>query len=130
MKLLIVLLFSIGISFHAFCQSKIEVRIEDDNTTAIENATVQLLKAKDSSLVKAALSDKNGLAEFIGILPGSYLIKVSYLNHPPGFSQVFSIKENQPTFVVPLIKILPAVGTLKEVSITRKNHSYRNYQIV
>ena len=120
MKLLIFLFFSIAISFDAFSQSKIELRIEDDNATAIENATVQLLKAKDSSLVKAALSDKNGLAEFIGILPGSYLIKVSYLNHPPGFSQVFSIKENHPTFVLPPIKLIPAVGTLKEVSITTK----------
>ena len=31
---------------------------------ALENATVELIKAKDSSLVKVAITDKNGIAEF------------------------------------------------------------------
>ncbi len=58
------------------------------NGRAIESASVTLLRQKDSSLVKAAVSDKNGVFSFENIAFGNYFISVSsvgyerfYFNH-------------------------------------------------
>ncbi len=48
-------------------RGKITVVIADGRQSVIENATVELLKSKDSSLAKTAISDRSGLAEFDNI---------------------------------------------------------------
>jgi iron complex outermembrane recepter protein len=56
---------------------KITGSIKDGNGKAIEAATISLLKAKDSSLVKVALSGKTGIYEFEKIPQGIYLVSIS-----------------------------------------------------
>src|SRR5690606_25293399 len=46
----------------------------------LENATVYLLSAKDSSLVKLSLCDKNGWAIFEHILYGQYFLRATSVN--------------------------------------------------
>ena len=48
-------------------KGKASIRIVNDQKLPVENATVELLRSKDSSLVKTAISDKNGLIEFDNI---------------------------------------------------------------
>lgn len=64
----------------------ISVNIAGDQNNALENATVELRKSKDSSLVKIALTDKNGLAEFDNIVYGNYFVKVSLINYTATYS--------------------------------------------
>jgi len=42
-----------------------------------DNSSVVLLRLKDSSVVSSALTKKDGLYKFAGILPGSYLLLVT-----------------------------------------------------
>jgi len=74
-------------------RGKIQVRIASDKQAQLENATVELVKAKDSSLVKVALSDKTGLAEFENIPFGSYLVRARMVNHALTYSSVFELSE-------------------------------------
>jgi len=62
--------------------------VKDEQGNAISNATVSLLKAKDSSVVKIELS-KEGSFHFQHAANDSFFISISYVGHPTFFSQPF-----------------------------------------
>src|SRR3954470_11811273 len=66
-------------------------------SAATENATVQLLKAQDSALVKVAVTDKDGNAEFEHIPFGSYRVKVSMVNFTTYISKIFELSASSLT---------------------------------
>ena len=65
------ILFSILSTAQSTGRGKIKITITNEKATAMENATVELIKAEDSSLVKVAITDKDGVAEFEKISFGS-----------------------------------------------------------
>ncbi|HVT85897.1 MAG TPA: outer membrane beta-barrel protein [Chitinophagaceae bacterium] len=73
----------------------IYLNISGDQNNALENATVELQKSKDSSLVKIALTDKSGLAEFDNIVYGNYFVKVSLINYTTSFSSQINLSTSQ-----------------------------------
>src|SRR5688572_25031296 len=75
---------------------KIKIAIVNEKADALENATVELLKAKDSSLVKVAITDRKGLAEFEKIPFGSYMLKASMVNYSIQYSPVIQLSALQP----------------------------------
>jgi iron complex outermembrane recepter protein len=110
--------------FFAFAQNqkaKISITALSDQNTAIENATVELLKAKDSVLLKTALSDKTGLAEFENINPGNYIIRISAVGSNTTYTQPFILNEGQSSLTLPKLHLLPKQGSqLQAVTVTAK----------
>ncbi len=67
---------------------KITGNISDDAHKPIESASVSLLKATDSALVKIEVSDKNGRFMPSGRLKqGKYLVSVSSVGHATFYSK-------------------------------------------
>jgi iron complex outermembrane receptor protein len=99
-------------------RGKISVKLTSEQTSGIENATVELLKSKDSSLAKVAISDKSGLAEFDNIRFGSYLVKVSMVSFATKYSTVFSISAEQPVLQLPAMVLQVSATEGKEVLVT------------
>ena len=56
---------------------KISGVITDNDAQAVESATASLQRAKDSALVKVAVSDKYGLFEFDTLAEGDYFVTVT-----------------------------------------------------
>ena len=52
----------------------------DTKNTPVESATISLMKSKDSSIIKIALSNKAGKFSFTGIPYGNYFITISSVN--------------------------------------------------
>ena len=99
---------------------KIKTTVVNDQQGALENATVELLKAKDSSIAKVALTDKTGLAEFENIKLGDYLLRVTVVNFSKYFSAPFSLSATQTDITIPKIILLPKSTQLGEVTVTAK----------
>ncbi len=99
-------------------RGRISVMITGEQKQAVENATKELLKSKDSSLVKVAISDKSGLAEFDNIRMGEYLIKVSYVNFKTQYSSAFALTEARATIQLPAIEMQAAPAQVNEVVVT------------
>src|SRR5437868_5654998 len=94
MKRILVLL--VVISFTRLCAQttntgNITVTVRNENKDALENTTVQLIKGADSSLVKVAITDGQGIAEFEHIAFGSYLIKATMVNYTAAYSALFNV---------------------------------------
>ncbi|HYM92569.1 MAG TPA: TonB-dependent receptor [Chitinophagaceae bacterium] len=97
-------------------RGKISVTIVNNQQSGLDNATVELRKAKDSALVKIALTNKNGLAEFENILYGNYFLKVSLVNFTAQFSSPFALSGTQIT--IDKISLSLAEKQLSNVMVT------------
>jgi len=90
------------------------------NVLAAENATVELRRAKDSSLIKIALTDKNGVAEFENIRFGNYIIKATLVNFATQYSTAVSLSAEQTVVQIPAITLLPGTTQLSTVTVTSR----------
>src|ERR1700754_2227238 len=94
MKKLFSLLAVAFIGMSSFAQSggKISGSIKDGgNQKIIDAASVSLLRAKDSSLVKVAVADKDGNFSFENVKEGSYLVLATSVGHTKTYSSKISI---------------------------------------
>ena len=86
----------------------------------VENATVELRKAKDSSLVKVAVTDKTGQANFENIRFDNYFIKTSVVNYSTHSSTVITLSASQALVKLPFISIQPAATKLENVTVSSR----------
>ncbi|MGC4101060.1 TonB-dependent receptor domain-containing protein [Ferruginibacter sp.] len=119
MKILITILLSATVLFAAAQdngRAKITALV-NSNQQAAENATVELRKAKDSSLVKIALTDKSGAAVFEHIRFDQYIIKVSGVNFVPQYSKAFVLSAD---LQLPAMNLQPAATQLSGVTVSSR----------
>jgi iron complex outermembrane recepter protein len=98
MRKILSVLLTILMTTIAFAQGgkgKAAITILNDQKLPVEGATVELLRSKDSVLVKTALSDKAGVAEIENITPSSYLFRVTSVGLATSFSKTFEVKEGE-----------------------------------
>ncbi len=93
--------------------------ITDNNSKALVAATVSLLQAKDSSLVKAGISDGTGKFDISVTKSGNYLLGYSLVGFENNYSPVFAVSEGQ-TITAKTVSLSPVVSKLQGVTITSK----------
>lgn len=123
MRKLVLTICSVVYSLLLFAQSpkgNLSVHIINEQKSSLENATVELLRSKDSSLARTAITDKNGTAEIENINDGSYLLKVSMVNHATQYSNVFTISAAQTSLRLPEITLLPRTTDMGGVTVTSR----------
>ncbi len=76
--------------------------------------------AKDSSLVKVAMSDKNGVAEFENIPYGNYIIKAGVVNHSNSYSSSVTLSAEQSLVQTGTITIKQVSKELEGVTVAAK----------
>ncbi|MEO5890333.1 MAG: TonB-dependent receptor [Ferruginibacter sp.] len=89
---------------------------KDAQGAPIKGATISLLAAKDSAIVKLAVSKDNGAYIFSDIKEGKYLVKASYVEYEPSFSPAFELTSAAVT--VPDFKLVKVPNNLKTVVVT------------
>jgi hypothetical protein len=99
--------------------TKVSGSLVNDQGKPLDYASVSIIKATDSTVVKGALSNDNGVYSFEKIPAGKYLIKASVVGYAKAISQPFTITENSATIEVPVLNLQPGTNTaLKTVTIT------------
>ena len=112
---------SIAVCSYAQTGGKISGSIKDGgNQKIIDAASVSLLRAKDSSLVKVAVADKDGNFSFENVKDGNYLVLATSVGHSKSYSSQFSIAADKLSAHVGVLQLIPAEKALKEVSVTAK----------
>jgi len=78
-------LLLLGLSIYSlfgYCQDNtIKIIVLNQKGLGIENATVQLLTATNQNLIKAAVTDKNGIANFTEPTAGEYVFSASAIGY-------------------------------------------------
>jgi iron complex outermembrane recepter protein len=99
---------------------KVTGSVTDGSQKAIEAATVSLLSAKDSSLIRSSVSDKAGKFEISNISEGRFLISVSFVGRELFFSKSFEISSFNKSIAIGNIVLQNQSKQLKEVSVIGK----------
>jgi hypothetical protein len=92
----------------------------DGSQKIIESSTITLLRAKDSSVAKISVADKNGKFEFERIPEGKYFVSVSAIGHRKGYSEVFEITPEKNSVTLKTIELAPQSKALAGVTVTAK----------
>jgi len=114
-----VLLSSIAFS-QALPSGKIGGIVQEKSGKPLSFATVLLLKAKDSTLVKGAITTPEGNYEIEGVTVGKYLVAVNMLGYQKTYSPIFNISDNQSELKIATITVLENIQTLSEVKVVAK----------
>jgi hypothetical protein len=124
MKFFLLLFFAIVICKLSMAQSPdqahITAKIKDESNKGIDGATVSLLNAKDSSLVKINLSEKDGSVAFDNIKSGAYLLSISAVGYNKTWSPSFTVDQGNKQVTVPDIIAAKKVSELNEVTVNEK----------
>ncbi|MFD2863752.1 outer membrane beta-barrel protein [Mucilaginibacter antarcticus] len=114
---LLILLLCTGTAF-AQTSSAVSGKLVDDKGVPISYASVSLLNAADSAVVKGTLTTDAGIYKFDAVKPGSYIIKANSVGYTNAASAVVTMSGDKGSFTVPAISMKAASKTLNTVTIT------------
>jgi outer membrane receptor protein involved in Fe transport len=118
-NLLVVLGIALGLQ--GFAQQEglsIKGKVSNQAKHVVDAATVTLLKALDSSIVKTAITDASGIFEFSKLKPGNYLLQVTASGFNPYVSQPLELQLGKPALELPPFELSFESKELKGVVIT------------
>jgi hypothetical protein len=114
----IVLSVIFSMSTKAVNPGTIEGSVTDvDTYKGVSFANVELLKSMDSSLVKATITNNEGLYKLEDIAYGKYLIRISCLGYRKQMIPEFEITPQQPVIKFGITNIFTESKKLDEISI-------------
>lgn len=116
MRILFLLLLTATTSFAQAQQ--VSGIAKDANGTPLNGATISLIKAADSSIVKLAVSKENGVYNFSNIKEGTYKVSASYVGYLPLISAAFSLAASDVT--VAELKLNKIPSGLNNVTVTAR----------
>lgn len=92
--------------------------VKDESGKGLFGASITLNKAKDSSMVKVAISNKEGQYSFNNINQGKYFVVVSNIGFATNQSAIFDYDGK--AFAIPTIDLIKSTKQLSEVTVTSK----------
>ena len=122
MKKTITLITLFIFSMTVFAQEKngkINGTVTDAGQKPIEAATVQLLKADTKALVKAVLTNKEGVFEIEKVAAGKYILSVSAVAFTLETSAVIELTTDKMNFQSPAIQLGAASKELSGLQLLR-----------
>lgn len=96
---------------------KVEGQVNDDSKKLVEFANVTLHREKDSTLVKAAITDTQGNFGFENIADGRYYVQVSQVGYQKFKSPAFGLNANNKAIKLSAIELLTDAKALGEVTV-------------
>ena len=121
MKIYLLLPFFVLFVFGAYAQNagKISGSVFQQDRPA-DGATVTLLRAKDSSVVKLSAVNKTGQYFFENVVPGKYLVGATAVGYQKNFSNSFEVSPERQSIPVPEINLIATNKDLAGVTVTAK----------
>jgi outer membrane receptor protein involved in Fe transport len=120
MKIIFTLLLAGLTQLSAIAQTTVRIAgvVKDEQSNAIQSATVSLLRAKDSGLVKVAISGSDGQYELVNIKPGKYFTSVTLVGFVKANSPVF--EAGTADITLPAIALHASSKEMAEVTVQAK----------
>ncbi|MBS1656644.1 MAG: TonB-dependent receptor [Bacteroidetes bacterium] len=117
------LLLAAGLLFEVTCSTahpavrdvfSITGKVLDENKQPVSFASVTLLNAADSSLIKGEVSDEAGDFDIENISAGNYILNISFLGYEP-YSREINVVQSTDVGAIDLMKVS---ASLQEVVVT------------
>lgn len=123
MKKLLILCYVLMCALFGFAQSPkatIVFTIQNQQGLRLENITVELLKTSDSTLIKTAISAKNGIVEINNLSFGSYRIRITGIGYSPYYSSAIELTASNASIQLPAITLMNQTAEMSAVTVTAR----------
>jgi len=116
------ILFSLSAALANICtaQSTVHGKVYNSKKEPAANASVLLLQARDSSLIKGMVCDNSGMYRFNNIKNGSYLITTDILGYKHAYSSIFIVDGKQGDITVENLMLTEDFKQLNGVTVAMK----------
>jgi hypothetical protein len=120
MRLLLFALISLTSFFNAAAQDggTVTGTVNGAAGKPSEAATVSLLRAKDSSVIKLSATGKDGTYTFEQVAYGTYRVASTAVGHQKAFSPAFEISAQKTTIQLQPLQLAPTAKALNGVTVT------------
>jgi iron complex outermembrane recepter protein len=108
-----------SMTLQSVAQNKITGLVVDANKKSLNAVTVSLLDAKDSSLVKADVTDKEGKFEIVTTKTGDFLLSFTAIGYEMNYSKKYNIS-NASTTTTETITLKNSSSNLQGVVVVAK----------
>ncbi|MFT3826661.1 MAG: TonB-dependent receptor [Chitinophagaceae bacterium] len=98
----------------------IALTVTNAQQVPLENATVELLRSKDSALVRSAITDISGIATLDNIAAGRYVCRVSMVNYTTFYTATVQVAAGTATVKIPTVVLTQSNTLLKEVTVSAR----------
>jgi len=99
---------------------KISGRIINNQNDPVPNASVSLLRASDSALLKTKVANTNGKFDFVNLNNGIYLLTITNTGSTKYTSPPLTVDDKHTNIVLPVIILQSSNNVLKEVVVVAK----------
>lgn len=123
MKKLLIVIITFVLAIKSMAQTNattVSGSAVDTKNVFIESATISLMNVKDSSILKIAVSDKEGKFSFNAIPYGRYFISISAVSFEITNSPVFEISDSKTTVKLEALVLKEQSKNLTTVVVTSK----------
>ncbi|MBS1519578.1 MAG: TonB-dependent receptor [Bacteroidetes bacterium] len=114
---LVLLVAAIGVVRAQGPSANVSGSLLDEQGKPMMYATASLLNAQDSTIVKGAISNEQGVYSFDHIKQGRYVIKATTVGYQKAVSQPITVASNG-SVTVPELKMQPSAHSLNGVNVT------------
>ncbi|WP_031529507.1 TonB-dependent receptor domain-containing protein [Dyadobacter crusticola] len=109
--------FVMSLSGHLSAQFLVKGKVVEKNSAVAPYATVALVAGKDSSIVKGAMCDDQGLFAIDNIAEGDYLVTVQYMGFQKKWSERFTLNAANPAQEFSGIALEETAQDLREITV-------------
>lgn len=95
--------------------------VKDDQNKPVAKATVMLLNAKDSSIVRTDIADNDGRFEIVTTKTGSFLLSVSMIGFELRYTEPFDLSDKN---IVKEISLKAEAKALQSVTVVTKKPTF------
>ncbi|HKH62107.1 MAG TPA: outer membrane beta-barrel protein [Flavitalea sp.] len=113
-RYLILLLF-----FHPKIYSQTVTGVVHGIDKPLDLVNISLLKAKDSTLQRSAVTDSKGYYQIEKVIPGSYILSASRVGYQQQSSPL-TVSPGSTNIEIPILTLAATVGQLNQVTLTGK----------
>jgi hypothetical protein len=109
--------FVMCLSGQLSAQFVVKGKVVEKNNEVAPYATIALVAGKDSSIVKGAISDDQGLFAIDNISEGSYMVTVQYIGFQKKWTERFTLDSAHAAHEFPGIALEEATQNLQELTV-------------
>ncbi|MET1053951.1 MAG: TonB-dependent receptor [Pedobacter sp.] len=99
---------------------KLSGKVLDEKHASLSYASVSLLKAKDSTLIKGSITEENGTYAFSNLADGQYIIAINMVGYAKVLKGPYLINDTHKTYTVDQVELAPTSKQLKNVEIVSR----------
>lgn len=120
------LMLAISMILAPFClvaqtSATVSGTLQDNNKKPVPAATVSLVKAMDSTVVKIVITPDNGSFQFSKLSPGKYRLAITAIGFAAYDSDTITVNTASESVALPVIIVKPAdAGQLNAVTVTAR----------